>query len=370
MDESCYVARSRLRTSSSKPTSYDQYGLYSNSQQQPQQTMASQNAAQARSALLNGIYTEPAQQQQANSKVMAAGKFHSHVQYQEANGSGNGNGDFANRIVHLYNGRSQPYNGVAATTTASSSTASNNVVMRRPNVAPTTTSSTTTGSSSNATTSGVVMRRPKQTQESQPQQPMTTSSSSASGNRRHGVYMPSMRASLAVMNASALEEGIRQQHLQQQQQPQQLLRQQQQQQHAHSESKPPLPPESSSQPRPPPRTRPKSWTSSLFNAMRNNHKSVNFQSVLEEQNSDVILQDGSKYHHQSTSVSPASSSSPSTTATPFGRSDYEEQQLQLQQQPQLRLPKPHSRTPSPFRTIIKGLVKGEKGCLSEAVRGC
>ena len=63
------------------------------------------------------------------------------------------------------------------------------------------------------------------------------------------------------------------------------------------DAKPPLPPGpdgaqgtqggaggSGTGPRPPPRTRPKSWTSSLFNAMsRQNHKSVNFQSVLEEQ---------------------------------------------------------------------------------------
>ena len=62
------------------------------------------------------------------------------------------------------------------------------------------------------------------------------------------------------------------------------------------EGKPPLPPTegpggtgtgaggTGTVPKPPPRTRPKSWTSSLFNAMsRQNHKSVNFQSVLEEQ---------------------------------------------------------------------------------------
>ena len=69
----------------------------------------------------------------------------------------------------------------------------------------------------------------------------------------------------------------------------------------HYSSKPPLPPESnfafnqskdslgnngggsSNGPRPPPRTRPKSWTSSLFNrALRNNHRSVTFQRVEEE----------------------------------------------------------------------------------------
>ena len=67
----------------------------------------------------------------------------------------------------------------------------------------------------------------------------------------------------------------------------------------HNSSKPPLPPESASTqkqdsssansgsnsngPRPPPRTRPKSWTSSLFNrALRNNHRSVTFQRVEEE----------------------------------------------------------------------------------------
>ena len=67
----------------------------------------------------------------------------------------------------------------------------------------------------------------------------------------------------------------------------------------HNSSKPPLPPESatnqskescaghggnnSNGPRPPPRTRPKSWTSSLFNrALRNNHRSVTFQRVEEE----------------------------------------------------------------------------------------
>ena len=36
-------------------------------------------------------------------------------------------------------------------------------------------------------------------------------------------------------------------------------------------------------PKPPPRSRPKSWTSTLFNAMRNNHRSVTFQCVDEEE---------------------------------------------------------------------------------------
>ena len=105
-------------------------------------------------------------------------------------------------------------------------------------------------------------------------------------SKRHGMYLQqshpphqSVRASIAVMNVP--DEGGS----------------------FALEGKPPLPPTEGAAgngsggggttagaaaqgPRPPPRTRPKSWTSSLFNAMsRQNHKSVNFQSVLEEQQS-------------------------------------------------------------------------------------
>ena len=53
-------------------------------------------------------------------------------------------------------------------------------------------------------------------------------------------------------------------------------------------------------PKPPPRSRPKSWTSTLFNAMRNNHRSVTFQCVDEEENNlristaNMVLQGSSE----------------------------------------------------------------------------
>ena len=101
---------------------------------------------------------------------------------------------------------------------------------------------------------------------------------------------PSRYSPAPIMNPNCLPS---QQHLQQPYQTKPITE--------HYCSKPPLPPESTfpsnqskdvsggnvvsnpNGPRPPPRTRPKSWTSSLFNrALRNNHRSVTFQRVEEE----------------------------------------------------------------------------------------
>ena len=206
-----------------------------------------------------------------------------------------------------------------------------------------------------ASSGGVVMRRPKnleQVSSKAKQYPTQQQIPSSSSSRRHGMYLPSSRASLAVMSHTALEDTV---------------------QSVVGEAKPPLPPPpssssssggdgSSQQPRIPPRTRPKSWTSSLFNAMRANHKSVNFQSVLEEQNHDGL--EGSKYTSQPQSAS--SSGDCLHTLSVFAREDSAAEDGGSSSAgssiapaaPQLKLPKPCSRTPSPFRAIIKGLVKG------------
>ena len=105
---------------------------------------------------------------------------------------------------------------------------------------------------------------------------------------------------------------------------------------ADGASKPPLPPidgSNSSAPKPPPRTRPKSWTSSLFNAMKNNHRSVTFQCVDEEK---IIISDENSVK---------------------GNNDRKLNETNFNSLPRS---KPNSRTPSPFRTMVKGLfLKGQ-----------
>ncbi len=115
--------------------------------------------------------------------------------------------------------------------------------------------------------------------------------------------------------------------------------------------------------------------------MRANHKSVNFQSVLEEGG----CHGGAPGHHDSlegskyTSVPtvPPSSSGDRlhmmmSPASSLSRDDDETSSVgssstlggggggisTSSSSAQLKLPKPRSRTPSPFRAIIKGLVKG------------
>ena len=110
-----------------------------------------------------------------------------------------------------------------------------------------------------------------------------------------------------------------------------------------TKSKPPLPTAASEAahqvPKPPPRSRPKSWTSTLFNAMRNNHRSVTFQCVDEENHVNV----SSEVIVASDPTMPIAAASSSE-----GQKFYS-------------LPRPNarSRTPSPFRSMIKGLVKGK-----------
>ena len=159
---------------------------------------------------------------------------------------------------------------------------------------------------------------------------------SSSSSRRHGMYLPSMRASLAVINMDDLNQPN------------------------SGSSKPPLPPPANSadsaQPRPPPRTRPKSWTSSIFNAMKSNHKSVNFQSVLEEQNSDLVEKGGNKYRQNCSSEK--FNSLPRTNGIDGSEDQGENEDFSEGGGEKLKLPNTRSRTPSPFRSILKGLVKG------------
>ena len=146
-------------------------------------------------------------------------------------------------------------------------------------------------------------------------------------------------------------------------------------------AKPPLPPTladggpcpapNSGGPRPPPRTRPKSWTSSLFNAMRNNHSSVTFQCVLEEQGgaggSVGSLLPADKQGDQSRPKDASELAMPLTAASASeGQKFYSLPRFQNgvsgsgdPSQAKTVTAKTRSRTPSPFRTIIKGLVKGK-----------
>ena len=334
-----------------KPKNNDQYSntnqyaqqfsssISSQQSQQPQQSQQSQQSQQTQGVVYRKPKTESScsyssqSNQYSNSSTSNSGAVlrkpksngadgsQTSSQYTNANASSSSSGVVLRKPkaeINSNNSSSSSANQYPSSTTSG-------VVLRQKkpadnisNASSTPTSSTQSTNqypnSSTSQTGNVVMRRPKADNAVLSNSGNTSSSSST---RRQGMYLPSMRASLAVMNASALESSIA----------------------AHS--KPPLPPESSSQPRPPPRTRPKSWTSSLFNAMRTNHKSVNFQSVMEEQNNDIL--DGSKYNQSSKSPSPIVSL---------------DEETQFPQQPQLRLPKPHSRTPSPFRTIMKGIVKG------------
>jgi len=137
-------------------------------------------------------------------------------------------------------------------------------------------------------------------------------------------------------------------------------------------AKPPLPPalaadgscpaSAGTGPRPPPRTRPKSWTSSLFNAMRNNHSSVTFQCVVEEQagtgsasNVAALQPDQPRPKDASELAMPLTAASASDGqkfySLPRPGNDPGQNKVSAA--------KTRSRTPSPFRTIIKGLVKGE-----------
>ena len=117
-----------------------------------------------------------------------------------------------------------------------------------------------------------------------------------------------------------------------------------------AKSKPPLPTEAGNchhhhqVPKPPPRSRPKSWTSTLFNAMKNNHRSVTFQCVDEE----------NLVNMQSTSTEVIVASDP-TMPLAAASSSEGQKFYSLPRQPNAR-----SRTPSPFRSMIKGLVKGNK----------
>ena len=124
-------------------------------------------------------------------------------------------------------------------------------------------------------------------------------------------------------------------------------------------------------PRPPPRTRPKSWTSSLFNAMsRQNHKSVNFHSVLEENNGPFGRTSGGiglggGGGSNSGSQSMLAGTSPQKYSSIGQQQGADEESLLQMTEEKLRIPQVQnvlsargSRTPSPFRTMFKGIVKG------------
>ena len=176
---------------------------------------------------------------------------------------------------------------------------------------PTTTSSTSSSSSSSTGSPNaiVTMRRP-------PASTRTSSSSSTASNRRNAVFIKEVTPETAGVG---------------------------------SKLKPPLPTmEATNQvPKPPPRSRPKSWTSTLFNAMRNNHRSVTFQCVDEEEN---------RMAGSSSSTEVIVASDPTMPLAAASSADGQKFYSLPRQQPPLASTR--SRTPSPFRSMIKGLVKG------------
>jgi hypothetical protein len=354
----CYVARARVRPAASSyqgsfrpeahssavsangyssPKEYSAYSRYS-MPQQPQHHSQPPQQQQPIYSQSKHIYGSTIHKAMAKSKD-SIGSRHSPVASSEQPSQSRLAGVHP---AHLYNGGGASGSGSVVRSQMASPSQS-------------TGGATAGGNSSSASGSGVLLRRPKNTDQSK------TPFGSSSSSRRHGMYLPpSSRASLAVM--TSMEDCLP---------PTAVV----------SESKPPLPPSSSSStssagtggggssdhPRVPPRTRPKSWTSSLFNAMRANHKSVNFQSVMEEHN-DL---DGSKYQRSSSAETSARFGSlprggnggsgactPQSVVTPPTRYHEDEDGKASPAGAQLRLPKPRSRTPSPFRAIIKGLVKG------------
>ena len=118
-----------------------------------------------------------------------------------------------------------------------------------------------------------------------------------------------------------------------------------------TKSKPPLPNDQVPKPpKPPPRSRPKSWTSTLFNAMRTNHRSVTFQCVEEENHRFMAASESTEVIIATDPTMPLAAAS-STEGQKF---------YSLPRPPahQGKLGPTRSRTPSPFRSMIKGLVKG------------
>lgn len=177
--------------------------------------------------------------------------------------------------------------------------------------APSSASSSSTGSPSNGI---VTMRRPPASTRTT----ATTATNSSSSNRRNAVYVKEVTPEA-------------------------------------TKSKPPLPSEVTNQvPKPPPRSRPKSWTSTLFNAMRNNHRSVTFQCVDEEEQNNRIS--------TNEIISPSEVIVASDPTMPLAAaSSSEGQKFYSLPRPNqgTRLGVTRSRTPSPFRSMIKGLVKGK-----------
>lgn len=181
--------------------------------------------------------------------------------------------------------------------------------------APSSASSSSTGSPSNGI---VTMRRPPASSRTTCSSAAATTNSSSS-NRRNAVYVKEVTPEA-------------------------------------TKSKPPLPSEVTNQvPKPPPRSRPKSWTSTLFNAMRNNHRSVTFQCVDEEEQNQCRISNeiisASQVIVASDPTMPLAAASSSE-----GQKFYS---LPRPNQGSTRLGVTRSRTPSPFRSMIKGLVKGK-----------
>ena len=127
-----------------------------------------------------------------------------------------------------------------------------------------------------------------------------------------------------------------------------------------SKSKPPLPNDQVPKPpKPPPRSRPKSWTSTLFNAMRNNHRSVTFQCVEEENQRFLAASAASEAKATSEVIIASDPTMPLAAASSTeGQKFYSLPRPPGATAHQGKLGPTRSRTPSPFRSMIKGLVKG------------
>eukprot|EP00092_Neocalanus_flemingeri_P010099 GFUD01010883.1.p1 GENE.GFUD01010883.1~~GFUD01010883.1.p1 ORF type:complete len:834 (+),score=106.65 GFUD01010883.1:94-2595(+) len=142
-------------------------------------------------------------------------------------------------------------------------------------------------------------------------------------------------------------------------------------------NKPPLPPGYDGNPKPPPRSRPRSWTSTLFHAIKNSSRSTSVtlphsqmqrdQSVttLGSVNTNTLEKRSFRYNKQ---VRFLANPRTSETNQKFYSLPRFIQQPVTEKVPESVKAKARSRTPSPFGRFVKSLVRGNRGVVHEHPR--
>jgi len=142
-------------------------------------------------------------------------------------------------------------------------------------------------------------------------------------------------------------------------------------------NKPPLPPGYDGNPKPPPRSRPRSWTSTLFNAIKNSSRSTSVtlphsqmhrdQSVttLASVNTNTLEKRSFRYNKQVRFL--ANPSKHPDSAQKFYSLPRFIQPV-TEKVPESVKAKARSRTPSPFGRFVKSLVRGNRGVVHEHPR--